>query len=155
MTPLIDPRSLIREAVAADAARMRECVHAAYEHYIERIGKPPGPMLDDYEQVAAGPDSYVVELDARIAGMLVLIESTGRLLLDNVAVHPFAQGRGIGRALVGFAEAEARSRGFGAIDLYTNELMTENIARYTKLGYEEVERKTERGFNRVYMRKRV
>lgn len=134
---------------------MRECVDAAYGHYVERIGKPPGPVLDDYDQVAAGADSYVIELDGRIAGLVVLIESPDRVLLDNVAVHPFAQGRGIGKVLVDFAESQACSRGFAHIDLYTHELMTENIAMYEKLGYAEVERKVEKGFNRVYMRKPV
>ena len=38
------------------------------------------------------------------------------------------------------------------IELYTNELMVENIAWYGKLGFKEVERKHEDGFNRVYFR---
>ena len=40
-----------RRAGADDAAGVAECVRAAYSHYIERIGRPPGSMLDDYDQV--------------------------------------------------------------------------------------------------------
>ena len=33
--------------------------------------------------------------------------------------------------------------------------MTENIAMYLRYGYEEIDRRTERGLPRVYMRKRL
>ena len=50
------------------------------------------------------------------------------LSLDNVAVAGNFQGKGIGRRLIDFAEAEARRRGFGEIRLYTHQTMHENIA---------------------------
>jgi ribosomal protein S18 acetylase RimI-like enzyme len=83
----------------------------------------------------------------------VLLETEAGLLLDNVAVRPELHGRGIGRALIGFAEAEARRRGHVAIRLYTHVLMTENIALYANLGFTETGRVTEKGFDRVYMEK--
>lgn len=42
---------------------------------------------------------------------------------------------------------------FAAITLCTNERMTENIDLYSRLGYVEIERKTEESYQRVYMRK--
>ena len=41
-----EPR--IRAANAADVPVIAEIVDQAYRHYIARMGKPPGPMLDDY-----------------------------------------------------------------------------------------------------------
>src|SRR5258708_5927440 len=41
-----EPR--IRAATAADVPAITEIVDHAYRHYIARMGKPPGPMLDDY-----------------------------------------------------------------------------------------------------------
>jgi hypothetical protein len=38
----------VRLAVKEDATAVRSCVTAAFEHYIERIGKPPAPMLLDF-----------------------------------------------------------------------------------------------------------
>src|ERR1700753_4210575 len=38
----------IRAATAADVPAIAEIVNEAYRHYIARIGKPPGPMLDNY-----------------------------------------------------------------------------------------------------------
>ena len=51
------------------------------------------------------------------------------------------------------AEEEARSLGLPAVTLYTNERMTENIDLYKKLGYTETARKTDQGYQRVYMQK--
>lgn len=144
-----------RPAAAGDAPGIARCVEAAYSHYIDRIGERPGPMLDDYRQVVRDHRVFVVEGGGEIAGAVVLIEKAGTILLDNVAVLPSRQGEGIGRRLMLHAEDEARRLGYGVIDLYTHELMTENFALYARNGYEEVERRTERGFPRIYMRKRL
>ncbi len=146
---------LLRPAAAADAAEIARCVEAAYSPYIERIGEPPGPMLDDYRQIVRDHRVFVVESGGGIVGAIVLKEERGSVLLDNVAVLPSRHGEGIGRRLMLHAEGEARRLGYGVIDLYTHELMTENFAMYARNGYEEVERRTERGFPRIYMRKRL
>ena len=144
-----------RPATAADAAGIAQCVRAAYTHYIERIGRAPGPMLDDYDEVVRTHRAYVMEDGDEIVGALVLIDKEDGLLLDNVAVLPSRQGERIGSRLVAHAESEARRLGHARLDLYTHERMTENIAMYLRYGYEEVDRRTERGFPRVYMRKRL
>ena len=144
-----------RPATAADAAGIGECVRAAYSHYVERIGTPPGPMLDDYDRVVRDHRAYVIDDGGEIVGVLVLMDKESGLLLDNVAVHPQRQGEGIGRLLIEHAESEARRLGHGYLDLYTHQQMTENIVMYRRIGYEEIDRHTERGFPRVYMRKRL
>ena len=144
-----------RPAAASDAAGISDCVRAAYTQYIERIGTPPGPMLDDYAQVVRDHRAWVIDDGGRVVGVLVLMDKEDGLLLDNVAVLPERQGEGIGRRLIEHAESEARRLGHRHLDLYTHERMTENIAMYGRIGYEEVERRTERGFPRVYMRKRL
>jgi ribosomal protein S18 acetylase RimI-like enzyme len=143
---------MIRPAGANEAEVLREVVHAAYAHYVARIGKPPGPMLGDYARRIADGQAWVLEDAGRIVGVLVLEEQAGALLLDNIAVRPECQGSGHGRTLMAFAEAEALRRGFTEIELYTHALMTENQALYRRLGYVETARVTEKGFDRVYMR---
>ncbi len=130
-------------------------MRAAYSPYIERIGQPPGPMLDDYDQVVRDHRVYVIEEAGVILGALVLIEKEEGLLFDNIAVQPARQGEGIGRRLMEHAESEAHRLGYRHLDLYTHERMTENIAMYERIGYVEVDRRTEHGFPRVYMRKRL
>ena len=146
---------MIRAAAAIDYEAIRDVVHAAYRHYIARIGKPPGPMLDDFSRRIADEQAWVLEEDGRIAGVLVLEEGPQGLLLDNIAVLPDRQGRGFGRRLIEFAETEARRRGFSEIHLYTHALMTENIALYRRIGFVETHRVSEKGYDRVYMTKRL
>lgn len=146
---------MIRSAVCGEAEIVRSIVHAAYQHYIARIGKPPGPMLDDYAQRIADGQAWVLEDDGHVVGILVLEETPDGFLLDNIAVLPEVNGKGHGRALMEFAEAEATRRGYREIKLYTHVMMTENIALYSRIGFVETHRIREKGFDRVYMTKRL
>jgi hypothetical protein len=47
----------------------------------------------------------------------------------------------------------ARLDGLQAVELYTNEAMVENLAMYERMGYREIQRKHDAGFNRVFFRK--
>ena len=142
----------IRKAKIADAIPIQRCVDAAYQHYIVRIGKPPAPMLDDYCKVIKQHTVFVAET-IEVVGVLVLIRTQSGILLDNVAVHLSHQGKGLGSRLIKLAEYEARKQGYEILDLYTHECMKENVENYTAMGYIETDRKIERGYNRVYMRK--
>jgi glutathione S-transferase/GNAT superfamily N-acetyltransferase len=144
---------VIRPADGHDAPGVAACVAAAYRHYVERIGRLPGPMTEDYAKVIRERRVSVAESNGRIAGVLVLTATEEGFLLENVAVDPSHRGMGLGRTLLEFAEAEARREGFDSIYLYTHEKMTENLALYAKIGYVEFDRRTENGFARVYMRK--
>src|SRR5215470_12070503 len=144
-----------RRARPADAPAVAALVHAAYQHYVERIGTAPGPMTDDYNQVIRDYQVTVAEQDEAIAGVLVLRITEEGFLIDNVAVHHAHRGRGLGRALLDLAEAEARRAGFGSVYLYTHEKMTENLALYSKIGYAEYGRRRLDGFSLVYMRKHL
>jgi len=145
----------IRRARESDAGAITAIVHEAYAPYIARIGKQPAPMLDDYRQVIAQAMVFVVEIDAAVRGVLVL-EHRGEVLhVQNVAVSDQARGQGLGRQLMGFAEQQARALGCGAIELYTNELMSENILIYPRLGYQETRRAVEDGYPRVFFRKAI
>ncbi len=140
-------------ADAGDAPAIARCVDAAYRRYVARIGKSPGPMLDDYADVIARHRVFVVRDGIAVVGVLVLIETPAGILLDNVAVFPEHQGSGLGRRLIAHAEREARALGYAALELYTHECMHENLALYRALGYVETDRREERGYRRVYFRK--
>lgn len=146
--------AVIRHSQPEDRAAVEAIVRDAYSIYIPRIGKPPGPMLDDYEKlIADGVVNVLVEDDGGIAAIIVLLAKPDHLLLDNIAVSPNHQGQGFGRQLIGFAEAEARRLGFAELRLYTHERMTENIALYRRLGFVETGRGHEAGYDRVFMTK--
>jgi ribosomal protein S18 acetylase RimI-like enzyme len=146
-----EPR--IRAATAADVPAIADIVDQAYRYYIDRIGKPPGPMLDDYAARVSEGTVWVLEEEAVIAAIIVLLPAPHYLLLDNIAVSPARQGLGLGRRLLTFAEAEALRRGYREIRLYTHQTMVENQRLYASIGYQETGRGTEAGFDRVFMRK--
>jgi ribosomal protein S18 acetylase RimI-like enzyme len=146
---------ILRGATPADREPIQRLVEAAYGGYVETIGRRPAPMDADYAaQIAAGRVT-VAERDGAVVGLLVLVPLDDHLLVENVAVDPAAQHGGLGRRLMDRAEDEARALGLSELRLYTNELMTANVAWYPRLGYRETERRTESGFSRVFFAKRL
>lgn len=144
----------IRPAHPADAEVVDGLVQRAYAPYVERIGRRPGPMDEDYAEKVDKGYVFVVE-DPGIVGLIVLIDEPDHLLIENVAVDPSRQGEGLGGALLAHAEAHAREAGIQALRLYTHAKMTENLALYARLGYREDERRSEAGFERVFLSKRL
>ena len=144
---MVDPRP----ATAADLPAIREVVTAAYARYLGRMDRPPAPMLADYGAAVEAGRLWVT--GEPVTGLIELTEAGDSLHVANVAVHPASQGTGLGRQLMDFAERRAITLGLTRLSLYTNEVMTENQAIYTHLGYREVDRHTEDGYRRVYMEK--
>lgn len=145
----------LRTATSDDLGAVEDIVRSAYSHYVSRIGQEPAPMLDDYSRLIREGRVHVIEHDGTVRGVLVLMPQEDAMLLDNVAVSPLAQGLGLGRKMLEFAERAAVDAGYRSIRLYTNEVMTENIALYTRIGYSETHRVEEKGLRRVYMIKLV
>jgi ribosomal protein S18 acetylase RimI-like enzyme len=146
-------RMRIRQAVSGDASAVSAVVEAAYSLYIARIGRPPAPMTADYGALIAAGEVWVGDQDDSIVGALVIRPAGDVLELENVAVDPARQGLGYGRMLIAFAEQQALELGLGAVDLYTNEAMVENLGLYPRLGYVEIGRRLDDGYRRVYFRK--
>lgn len=145
----------LRLAGPEDISEIAALVDRAYAGYIERMGRTPGPMLDDHAAQVADGLVRVLCRDGRICGVLVLIGKDDHLMLHNVAVAPEAQGRGLGRRLVEAAEEAAKRLGYGTVRLYTHETMVENIALYEHLGFSITHRAKDRGYDRIYMAKAV
>jgi ribosomal protein S18 acetylase RimI-like enzyme len=145
----------LRPATEADAGEVAALVDDAYGQYVERIGRLPGPMTEDYAEVIANRDVTVAESDGTIVGLLVVGVTEEGFAIDNVAVDPSRRGTGLGRALLELAEAEARRAGFDSIYLYTHERMTENLELYSRIGYVEYDRRSRGDFSLVFMRKQL
>jgi ribosomal protein S18 acetylase RimI-like enzyme len=143
----------IRRAADRDASAVSAVVDAAYSMYVPRIGRPPAPMTVDYARLIAEGEVWVADDNGRVVGVLVIRPAGDALELENVAVDPARQGLGYGRALIAFAEQHALELGLGAVELYTNEAMVENLRLYARLGFVETGRGVEAGYRRVYFRK--
>jgi ribosomal protein S18 acetylase RimI-like enzyme len=145
----------LRSATVRDAEAVAALVDAAYQHYIERIGRRPMPMTLDYSDEIRDKQVTVAEDRDELAGVLVLDTTDEGFVVFNVAVHPTRRGMGVGRALLEFAEAEARRAGFDSIYLFTHEKMTENQELYARIGYVEYDRRPFGDLHVVYMRKQL
>jgi GNAT superfamily N-acetyltransferase len=141
----------VRQATAADLEPIHAIIQAAYAKYLSLMPKPPAPVLRDYR----GPiDAGAVWVTGDpITGVISLTPVGDSLLIENIAVHPAAQGTGLGGRLMRFAEQQAVQRKLPRLTLYTHEVMTESQAIYAHLRYREIERRSENGYRRIYLEK--
>ncbi|KAJ5166747.1 acetyltransferase [Penicillium canariense] len=146
----------ITKATAEDVPIIQSMVEAAYSKYIERIGKRPAPMDEDYYQIIHTQNVLVLkDKNNLVVGSIVLEfdPASNSMKVNNLVVHPSAQGHGYGRVMMNCAEDVARSQNCVAVTLYTNVKMYENLGVYLKMGFSETERKNQDGFDRVFFRK--
>ena len=110
-------------------------------------------MLEDYQEVIQQSQVHVAVAGTMVIGAMVLKVTEEGFYLDNVSVRPSVKGRGVGRTLLELAESEAQRQGYHSIYLATHELMTENRALYSRIGYDEFDHRVVNGFPRVFFRK--
>jgi ribosomal protein S18 acetylase RimI-like enzyme len=126
---------VLRQAKASDAAEVRKLTRDAYAKWVPLIGREPKPMTADYDEAVRNHRIDLLHLEGTLAALIETIAEADHLLVENVAVSPAFQGRGLGRKLMAYAEQLAASAGYREVRLYTNKLFAENVALYRRLGY--------------------
>lgn len=145
----------IRPATAADLAAVVALIDAAYRHYVPTLGgRRPRPMDDDQAARLAAGELFVLEDEGRLLGVVTMMARADAVHIFNLAVHPEAQGRGLLRLLLGFAEDAARRRNLPRLTLFTNVAMTKNRAIYAHLGFRELHEETAPGGYRIVFMER-
>jgi ribosomal protein S18 acetylase RimI-like enzyme len=145
----------LRRAVAADADVVRALTRDAYAKWVPLIGREPKPMSADYETAIKNHRIDLLYLGGILAGLIETIPGADHLLIENVAVSPAFQGRGLGRRLMAHAEDLAASEGRAEVRLYTNKKFAENLRLYETLGYRLDREEPFSGGIIVHMSKRV
>jgi N-acetylglutamate synthase-like GNAT family acetyltransferase len=149
--------SRLRRATAADVEAIEGLVAESFGKHVERIGKPPAPMVADYAGLLATSRVWVLERHlerhAAVIAVLVTQHHGDHLLLETIAVAPGAQGGGHGRRLMERAERDAIEQGLTEVRLVTNQAMTENLVFYPRHGYRETHRAVQDGYRRVFFSK--
>jgi ribosomal protein S18 acetylase RimI-like enzyme len=145
----------IRAARQSEASAIRALAQRAYGKYVERIGRRPAPMDEDYVgQILKGNVFVAVqESGVELVGFIVLLAGADHMSVENVAVAPANQSEGIGRALLNYADALALAAGKLEMRLYTNAAMQENLELYSQIGYRVTDRRHQAGFDRVFLSK--
>ena len=123
---------------------------SAYAVYQERMGGVSLPPMNvDYLSEITNFPTWVAESDVNILGGLTMSFKNDKAFIANIAVDPQHQGKGIGGALMKFAESMAKEHQFSMLHLATHVLLRENISLYRHLGWEE----TDRNETSVFMKK--
>jgi N-acetylglutamate synthase-like GNAT family acetyltransferase len=145
----------LRRAAEGDVDGIHRLITAAFEGYVRAIGRAPAPMTADYAALLQTSRIWVITDAGEIIGVLVTRAQPDHLLLDVIAVSPFAQRGGHGRVLLERADRDARELGRSEIRLCTNAAMTDNLEFYPRRGFHETGRGLEDGFHRVFFAKSV
>lgn len=132
-----------REAATADIPALTRLVNAAYrvEDFFVSGDRASEP---DLRARLARPGAAFLVVDAPSGeagspqGAVYVLADGTRGYFGPLAVHPQAQGRGIGRALVRAAETWCRSRGCTRLELDIVNLRRELPPFYAALGFESV-----------------
>lgn len=125
----------IRRAGAEQVEQIRDLSVRAYAKWVPITPRKPRPMTADYSaSVLTNQFDFLFEGE-RLVGLIETARQDADLMIVNVAVEPDCQGKGYGTHLMRHAEQIARELGLSGTRLYTNKLMTENIALYERLGY--------------------
>ena len=124
----------MRRATQADVEAIRNLTRAAYAKWVSVIGREPKPMQADYQAAIHKHRFDLLYVGNVLAGLIETVDQKNQLLIENVAVSPGFQRRGLGSTLMAHAEEIAASLGYDRVWLYTNQRFTENIALYLKLG---------------------
>ena len=144
----------LRRAGAADAEAVRGLSRLAYAKWVPLIGREPKPMTADYENAVVAHDIELHEENGALIALIETVPMEDHLLIENVAVHPDFQGKGLGHSLLAHAEAHASRLGYGEVRLYTNAAFAANIAFYQARGYSTFSREAiASGGHLVRMRK--
>jgi ribosomal protein S18 acetylase RimI-like enzyme len=145
----------LRPADAEEAAAIKGLVRAAYAKWVAVIGREPLPMQADYEKALTDHQFDVVVENGQIVGLIETIQREDHIWIENVAVAPAAQGRGIGRRLLAHAERKAVEAGCLETRLVTNGAFEANLSLYGRLGYAVDRREAFMNGTAVYMSKKL
>lgn len=147
--------SMIRQGTADDVAAITALTRAAYAKWVPLIGREPLPMKADYAVAIERHRFDLLFVSDALAALIETVERDDDLLIENVAVSPAFQKRGLGRRLIAHAEALAVAAGKPCIRLYTNSRFEENLRLYAALGYVVEREEALNGGVAIHMGKRL
>ena len=126
----------IRQARPDDADAITRLINTAFQ--VERFFKAGDRTdLDSVRALLTKGAILVAEDRGRIVGSAYTEIQNDRIYIGMVSVDPLCQGRGLGRMLMGAAEAHGRARGCSSADIHVVNIRTELPPFYQRLGYVE------------------
>lgn len=136
----LPPGYAVRAGRSADGPALRELVFGILRSY----GLQPAPDttdadLNDVEQAYAATGGWFSVLcdsaDAVVGSVALSPRRPGVMELRKMYLHPAHRGRGLGKALLTGALAEARRRGCVRVTLETAAVLREAVTLYERAGF--------------------
>lgn len=144
------PAFRVRAATVCDADAIAALIVAAFSSYPKPLDPPSSALKDTPETVRtklASHGAVIAESGGRAVGCLLFSPEDGNVLyLGRLAVDTDWRRRGVARALVGHAEAEARRRGLHRLRIRVRIPLVSNQQLFKSCGFVEVSRETHPGY---------
>lgn len=131
----------VRPARAAYLQHIAPIEDACGPQYAEHFGAAIEPVLlapASTGQWRAAQPGFLLVVGEPPVGFAHVLDLDGHAHLEQIAVLPDQQRRGLGRALIEAAMAEARAQGFDRLSLCTYRDVPWNGPYYASLGFAEV-----------------
>ncbi|MDN5872584.1 MAG: GNAT family N-acetyltransferase [Nitrococcus sp.] len=128
----------VRPATCNDEAALYEIHRAVFRSHIEQIwGWNEEWQRSNFATELASSSALVILIDARIAGYVQFRNEGNRIYVQNIALLPDVQSKGIGTRLIKELQAKATVRG---VPLELDVFRTNTSARrfYERLGFERM-----------------
>lgn len=126
-------------------------IREAFAEMEGRIDPPSSVLRLTTTAIAAQAASgavFVAEEDGALVGSLFAEPRGEALYLSKLAVRADRRGRGLARALIEVAAAEARSMGLGALEIETRIELTGNHAAFAAMGFIKTGENAHPGYDR-------
>lgn len=139
----------LRPALAEDAEALAALIRRAFVHQAPTV-PPPSALRETAESVAAqlrAGGGAVALAEGEAVGAVLWKPRDGALGLGRLAVDPDWRRRGVARALLAEAEAEARRLGLDRLRLSTRLSLLDNRRLFAAAGYREVSFECHEGFS--------
>ncbi|MDJ0922502.1 MAG: GNAT family N-acetyltransferase [Henriciella sp.] len=149
------PHISIRPATPQDVDVIAAITKAAYTKWISRIGREPLPMTVDYKAAFLKHRFDLAISEGEIVGLIETVPADTHLFIENLAISPDHQRKGIGKILLHHAEHLATAAGQSKLRLITNEWFDGNVTFYERHGFVVTGRETINNGVKVDMAKRV
>jgi ribosomal protein S18 acetylase RimI-like enzyme len=125
----------IRRAGPSDADAVRSLTREAYAQWVPLIGREPMPMRADYAKAVREREIDLAYEDGELVALIEMIVHPDQLYIENIAVSPRHQRKGLGRLLLAHAERKARAAGLPRLGLLTNQAFESNVRLYQSVGF--------------------
>jgi predicted N-acetyltransferase YhbS len=140
----------LRAATVEDAELLSRLIVGAFSTYAVRLDPPSSALRETPQAIReklATHGAAIAESGGHAVGCVLFTpEADSVLYVGRLAVDPAWRRRGVARALIAYAEAEAQRRGRGTLRIQVRIPLVDNQLLFKSCGFVEIGRETHPGY---------